>query len=169
MGAADTPVNRGSAAGRCSVTLGSGERLRSGPQLSQRFGVAKATAEQAVCILRDEGLMVSRNGRGVYVRERAERPVGLRPHIEQSFGSSTVTIDFAGFSGETLHGAIAEPIDRIREGGFDRIRSRYECSFRIYPRRGRFPRGWTTWPTVPHFVAVLPASWSGTRWRSSML
>ncbi|WP_280488607.1 GntR family transcriptional regulator [Nocardia farcinica] len=93
-----------------------GERLPSGPQLMERYGVAKATAEQAVRILREEGLVVSRKGSGVYVRERTERPVGLRPHLERAFEASAVTIDFAGFSGETLHGAIAEPVDRIREG-----------------------------------------------------
>lgn len=96
--------------------LAPGEKLPSGPQLVERYKVAKATVEQAIRILRDEGLVVSRKGSGVYVRERTERPVGLRPHIERAFESSAVTLDFAGFSGETLHGAIAEPIDRIREG-----------------------------------------------------
>lgn len=93
-----------------------GEKLPSGPQLRDRYGVAKATAEQAIRLLRDEGLIVSRKGSGVYVRERTERPVGLRPHIERAFESDVVTIDFAGFSGETLHGAMAEPIDRVRDG-----------------------------------------------------
>ncbi|PPJ40182.1 GntR family transcriptional regulator [Nocardia nova] len=93
-----------------------GERLPSGPQLVERFGVAKATAEAAIRTLRDEGLVVSRPGSGTFVRERTERPVGLRPHIEQAFESPQVTVDFAGFSGETLHGAIAEPLDRIRVG-----------------------------------------------------
>ncbi|WP_081706084.1 GntR family transcriptional regulator [Nocardia sp. CNY236] len=90
--------------------------MPSGPQLKERFGVAKATTEHAIRILRDEGLVVSRKGSGVYVRGRTERPVGLGPHIERSFEAFKVTIDFAGFSGETLHHAIAEPIDRIRDG-----------------------------------------------------
>jgi len=42
--------------------------------------------------------------------------VGLRPFIEQAFAREHVTIDFAGFSGETLHGAIQEPLDKIRIG-----------------------------------------------------
>jgi len=42
--------------------------------------------------------------------------VGLRPFIEQAFTSGHVRIDFAGFSGETLHGAIQEPLDKIRIG-----------------------------------------------------
>jgi hypothetical protein len=59
---------------------------------------------------------VSRQGSGVFVRERTERPIGLRPHIERAFEQPNVTIDFAGFSGETLHGVIQEPLDKIRIG-----------------------------------------------------
>lgn len=46
----------------------------------------------------------------------AARAVGLRPHIERAFDQPKVSVDFAGFSGETLHGAIQEPIDKIRVG-----------------------------------------------------
>ncbi len=42
--------------------------------------------------------------------------VGLRPFIEQAFTCEHIRIDFAGFSGETLHGAIQEPLDKIRIG-----------------------------------------------------
>ena len=42
--------------------------------------------------------------------------VGLRPFLEQAFTREHVTIDFAGFSGETLHGVIQEPLDKIRIG-----------------------------------------------------
>jgi len=42
--------------------------------------------------------------------------IGLRPYIEQAFAREHVRIDFAGFSGETLHGAIQEPLDKIRIG-----------------------------------------------------
>jgi hypothetical protein len=41
---------------------------------------------------------------------------GLRPYIEQAFAAEHVIIDFAGFSGETLHGVIQEPLDKIRTG-----------------------------------------------------
>lgn len=53
---------------------------------------------------------------GVFVRERTERPVGLRPHVERAFEAQHVAIDFAGFSGETLHGVIQEPLDKIHAG-----------------------------------------------------
>ncbi|MDQ2873352.1 MAG: hypothetical protein M3Y33_00365 [Actinomycetota bacterium] len=41
---------------------------------------------------------------------------GIRPFVEQAFAREHVTIDFAGFSGETLHGVIQEPLDKIRIG-----------------------------------------------------
>lgn len=93
-----------------------GEKLPSGAELGARFGVARMTAQQAIRLLRDEGLVVSRQGSGVFVRERTARPVGLRPHIERAFEEPHVSVDFAGFSGETLHGAISEPLDQVRAG-----------------------------------------------------
>ncbi|MEV4898738.1 winged helix-turn-helix domain-containing protein [Nonomuraea sp. NPDC055795] len=77
-----------------------GEKLPSGPELAKTFGVARQTIQQAVRELRDEGLIVSRQGSGVFVREKTARPVGLRPHIEEAFKRAHVSIDFAGFSGE---------------------------------------------------------------------
>jgi hypothetical protein len=41
---------------------------------------------------------------------------GLRPYIEHAFTAEHVAIDFAGFSGETLHGVVQEPLDKIRTG-----------------------------------------------------
>ncbi|WP_017583878.1 GntR family transcriptional regulator [Nocardiopsis valliformis] len=93
-----------------------GEKLPSGPQLAKTYGVARMTVQQAVRTLREEGLVVSRQGSGVFVRERTSRPVGLRPHIERCFEEEAVTIDFAGFGGETLHGALQEPLDKVRHG-----------------------------------------------------
>ena len=93
-----------------------GEKIPSGTELAKQYGVARMTVQQALRVLKDEGLIQSRQGSGVYVRERTERPIGLRPHIERAFDSERVTIDFAGFSGETLHGVIQEPLDKIRVG-----------------------------------------------------
>lgn len=47
-------------------------------------------------------------------REQVERPVGLRPHLEHAFERPHVTIDFVGLSGETLHGVLQEPLDKVR-------------------------------------------------------
>ncbi|KUP97885.1 GntR family transcriptional regulator [Thermobifida cellulosilytica] len=95
-----------------------GDKLPSGAELAATYGVARMTVQQAIRVLRDEGLVVSQQGRGVYVRERVSRPVGLRPHIGRAFTSETVTIDFAGLSAETLHGALQEPLDQVRHGRF---------------------------------------------------
>lgn len=93
-----------------------GDKLPSRSELAKTYNVAPMTVQNALRELREEGLIVSRQGSGVFVRERTERPVGLRPHIERAFEAEHVTIDFAGFSGETLHGVIAEPLDKIRIG-----------------------------------------------------
>lgn len=96
--------------------FGPGEKLPSGPELAKHYGVARMTVQQAIRLLRDDGLIVSRQGSGVFVKARTERPVGLRPIIEQAFEADRVTVDFAGFSGETLAGAMAEPLDKVRAG-----------------------------------------------------
>jgi DNA-binding transcriptional regulator YhcF (GntR family) len=96
--------------------IGPGDRLPSQNELVERYGVARETVKAALRILRDERLVVTRQGSGAFVRAQTERPVGLRPHIEAAFERSHVSIDFAGFSSETLHGAISEPLDKIRAG-----------------------------------------------------
>lgn len=93
-----------------------GDQLPSTPELVKHFGVAKATVGKALDVLRDEGLIVTRKGKGSFVRQRTERPVGLRPHLEAAFEEPKVTIDFAGFSSETLHNALQEPLDKVRSG-----------------------------------------------------
>jgi DNA-binding transcriptional regulator YhcF (GntR family) len=93
-----------------------GQRLPSQNDLADRYGVARETIKAALRVLRDERLVVTRQGSGAFVRAQTERPVGLRPHIEAAFERAHVSIDFAGFSGETLHGILAEPLDKIRAG-----------------------------------------------------
>jgi DNA-binding GntR family transcriptional regulator len=61
-------------------------------ELATQYGVARMTVQQALKLLRDEGLIVSRIGSGVYVRDRADQAVGLRPHIEQAFERTRVTV-----------------------------------------------------------------------------
>ena len=74
------------------------------------------TVQQLLRILRNENLIVSRQGSGVFVRERTARPVGLRPHVEAAFEQAEVRIDFSGYTAETLYNAIQEPLDKIRDG-----------------------------------------------------
>lgn len=93
-----------------------GEKLPSQHELAERYGVARETIKSALRVLREERLIISRQGSGVFVRMRVDRPVGLRPHVEAAFDRSHVKIDFAGFSGETLHGLLQAPLDDIRAG-----------------------------------------------------
>ncbi|WP_026425049.1 GntR family transcriptional regulator [Actinokineospora inagensis] len=93
-----------------------GDRLPSYAELAERFKVAPMTVQKVISLLRDEGLVVTRQGKGTFVRQRTERAVGLRPHVEQAFESSDVEIDFAGFSSETLLGVVQEPLDKLRTG-----------------------------------------------------
>lgn len=93
-----------------------GEKLPSQNDLAARYNVARETVKRALALLHGENLTVSRQGSGVFVRQRMERAVGLRPHIEAAFERAHVSIDFAGFSGETLSGALREPLDKVRAG-----------------------------------------------------
>ena len=93
-----------------------GDKLPSQNELAERYGVSRMTIQQALRVLKDESLVVSRQGSGVFARERTEKPVGLRPHIEKACEADEVSIDFLGYTAETLHGAIAEPLDKIRAG-----------------------------------------------------
>ena len=83
------------------------------------------TAEQLFQPATNDLMYANGNGRGatgVAGHTIAGPPVfaapsiGLRPFVEQAFAREHVVIDFAGFSGETLHGAVQEPLDKIRMG-----------------------------------------------------
>ncbi|TQS43729.1 GntR family transcriptional regulator [Cryptosporangium phraense] len=93
-----------------------GDRLPSQPDLAARYEVARETVKRALEILRSERLIITRQGSGAFVRAQTQRAVELRPHIEAAFEQSHVSIDFAGFSGETLRDAIAEALDKVRAG-----------------------------------------------------
>lgn len=53
--------------------LGPGEKIPSQKELTEAYGFARATIQRALRELEDEGLIVSRKGSGVYVRNRTER------------------------------------------------------------------------------------------------
>lgn len=113
------PYQQVAAALRAAIltrTIAPGDKLPTQKELGERYGVARMTVQQALRILKDDGLVTSRQGSGMYARERTERPVGLRPHLEMAFEADDVRIDVVGYTAETLHGAIAEPLDKIRTG-----------------------------------------------------
>jgi DNA-binding transcriptional regulator YhcF (GntR family) len=96
--------------------LGPGDKLPSQPELAARYGVARETVKRALELLRADRLIVTRQGSGAFVRAQTQRPVELRPHIEAAFERPHVSVDFAGFSGETLRDAISEVLDKVRAG-----------------------------------------------------
>ncbi len=96
--------------------LAPGDRLPSQPDLATRYGVARETVKRALEILRSERLIITRQGSGAFVRAQTQRAVELRPHIEAAFERPHVSIDFAGFSGETLRDALSEVLDKVRVG-----------------------------------------------------
>ena len=93
-----------------------GDKLPSQPDLAARYGVARETVKRALEMLRAERLIVTRQGSGAFVRAQTQRAVELRPHIEAAFERPHVSIDFAGFSGETLRDALSEVLDKVRVG-----------------------------------------------------
>ena len=99
-----------------SGRLEPGERLPSQTELANHYEVARETVKSAQRILEAERLIVRRQGQGVSVRMRPQRAVSLRPQIEAAFEQPNVTIDFAGFSGETLKNAVVEVLDKVRAG-----------------------------------------------------
>ena len=51
-----------------------GQRLPSGPELAEFFGVAGMTVQKAIRTLADEGFVRTKSGSGVYVRDQASLP-----------------------------------------------------------------------------------------------
>jgi 5'-deoxynucleotidase YfbR-like HD superfamily hydrolase len=57
-----------------SGELEPGQRLPSGPDLAEFFGVAGMTVQKAIRTLADEGFVRTKSGSGVYVRDQASQP-----------------------------------------------------------------------------------------------
>lgn len=106
---------------RASILMGDldeGDQLPTVAALADRFNVSKTTIERAIDTLKAERLVTARQGAGTFVREKSTKPAGLRPHLEAAFEAKDVSVDFYGFSGETLHGATSECLDKVRIGRY---------------------------------------------------
>jgi len=80
----DRPYLRIAAALRERIATGGlrpGERVPSTRQVVRDFGVAMATASRALAVLRDEGLVVTRQGSGTVVRTPDAPPRRARPPV----------------------------------------------------------------------------------------
>ena len=98
--------------------LAVGEPLPSNKDLRERYGVARETIKRAIEVLDRERLIVTQQGRSPRVRATTQKAVELRPHLEEAFREQHVTIDFAGFSSETLGDSLAEILDKVRIGQY---------------------------------------------------
>lgn len=98
--------------------LAPGDALPGQEVLKDHYDVTRSTVKAGLDILKTERLIVMSQGGPTKVRAHTQRAVELRPHIEAAFEQPNVVIDFAGFSSETLRGAISEPLDKIRVGRF---------------------------------------------------
>jgi DNA-binding GntR family transcriptional regulator len=79
-----------------------GSRMKSSRELAGEYGVAAMTVHQAIRVLRDEGLVDSYQGRGVFVRSgdsAAVRPVDVQGQIREV---RDLVDDLAGRVGETI-------------------------------------------------------------------
>ena len=92
-----------------------GDRLPSGPELASRYGVARMTIQQALRVLREERLIVSRQGSGVFVRS-FEPEAGVRHHLSRAFEAPRVSVDFAGYSADALQDTLSTALEQLRAG-----------------------------------------------------
>jgi DNA-binding transcriptional regulator YhcF (GntR family) len=115
--AARHPYQRIADAVRAQIDAGRyqpGDRLPAQHELAEEHGATRETVKRALKVLQDERRIITRQGAGSFVRVITERPSGLRPHLEAAFDADEVTLDFLGFSAETLFNALAEPLDKVR-------------------------------------------------------
>ncbi|OIV37805.1 hypothetical protein BIV57_09590 [Mangrovactinospora gilvigrisea] len=99
-----------------------GEKLPSQGDLAGEFEVSRPTVQLALKILENDGVIdpMQRGRRAVVAGDRAQVSEGgifLADAVETAFGEQQdVTIDYFGFTAETLNSAMQLPIRRMRIG-----------------------------------------------------
>lgn len=94
-----------------------GDPLPSQESLATKFDVSRATVQNALRLLRAENLITGKSGVGTFVKALPVLDAGLRPHrehLEDALSSGDATIDFTGYTAETLCGALTGPFDQMR-------------------------------------------------------
>ncbi|MER7727868.1 winged helix-turn-helix domain-containing protein [Streptomyces sp. NPDC096323] len=126
--------------GISSEEWGPGERLPTRAQLAERFEVSPATINEALKRLRGEGLIVTRQGSGTFVRGGRQgegrvapqggraaqapggpwavmaegvKPVMLGPYLAEAFEASEVTLDVFSMTTESLAKRVSDLKDRF--------------------------------------------------------
>jgi hypothetical protein len=101
---------------------GPGEKLPSQGDLAGEFEVSRPTVQLALKILESDGVIdpMQRGRRAVVAGDQSEVSEGgiyLADAVETAFGEQQdVTIDYFGFTAETLNSAMQLPIRRMRVG-----------------------------------------------------
>jgi GntR family transcriptional regulator, transcriptional repressor for pyruvate dehydrogenase complex len=81
-----------------------GSRLPSEAEMATRFGVSRTVIREAVSRLKSEGLVESRQGSGVFVRERSsDTPFRIAPNLMESVSSVLQVVELR----KALEGEIA--------------------------------------------------------------
>ena len=109
-----------------------GKLLPTQRQLVDDFDVSRATVTAALRLLRDEGLIESRQGSGARVlptQERSDRLAPqrpsapalpaletLRPHLQAAFEADHITMDVFSLTSETMNRHLGAQITRIHDG-----------------------------------------------------
>ncbi|MFF3955602.1 GntR family transcriptional regulator [Streptomyces sp. NPDC001890] len=121
-----------------------GDRLPTQEQLADRFGVSRATINEALRLLRDKRLIVTRQGSGTFVSEseagvpsprpgvpadaghedgdvwavvsESVPPVLLKPYLEEAFEATEVRLDVFSMTTESLAARVSDQKNRIMTG-----------------------------------------------------
>lgn len=92
-----------------------GDQLPSQTELVSRYGVARETIKAALRVLDRDHLIVSRQGSGSFVRSRLSTTPDVAEFLKGAYDRPHVTIDYAGWRGETLSNIFPRTLDGLRE------------------------------------------------------
>ncbi|GAA3042449.1 hypothetical protein GCM10020229_79260 [Kitasatospora albolonga] len=121
--------------------LKAGEKLPSARELQARFGLASATIQSALKVLKDERLIYSVQSRGSYVRKSPEQFSDARPYPVQGFPdwkpeSADAPDPYRDTPFEEVERAVYDTLQPMRESELDEV---YEQFMRKL-RSGAEPR-----------------------------
>ncbi|MFC1415142.1 winged helix-turn-helix domain-containing protein [Streptacidiphilus cavernicola] len=104
--------------------LGPGGKLSSQHELAEQLDVSRDTVQRALRKLRDEGRIHPVQGQGTFVADGPETGgrlepaiIGLADYLDRAFQEPRVSIDFFGFTAETLATLLKLRLDRLRVPG----------------------------------------------------
>ncbi|MFE2284237.1 GntR family transcriptional regulator [Streptomyces sp. NPDC059443] len=105
-----------------------GSQLPSARELQERFGIANSTAQNALRLLKSEGLIYAVKGRGVFVRTAPTPGKSYEPKVVQSLLREEVERQARSTAGEFAHLSDSElkTLADEHRGELDRAREAYQ-------------------------------------------